>query len=70
MIANLQDKTANTGDLDSWLREGWGIVSVRQVDGDAEQSIMILITVESSTNPGVATFRKEGTRRTSSGLPH
>lgn len=70
MIADLKDKSVNSEDLDDWLQDGWKIVSVRIAD-HAEQSIVILITVESSIGPmRKATFRPIGDRRSHKGLPH
>ena len=71
MIADLKDKIANSEDLSDWLLDGWKIVSVRRVDSDAEQAIVILVSVESSTNPvGVPKFRSGSERRDREGLPH
>ena len=71
MIADLKDKIANSEDLSDWLLDGWKIVSVRRVDSDAEQAIVILVTVESSTNPvGVPKFRSGSGQRDREGLPH
>ncbi len=69
MVVDLKDRVANSEDLNDWLQDGWEIVSVRRVDGDAEQSIAILITVESTIDPGgVAKFRKaRGDRRSGRG---
>jgi hypothetical protein len=70
-IADLKDNVANSEDLSDWLLDGWEIVSVRRVYSDAEQAIVILVTVESSTNPvGVPKFRSGSERRDREGLPH
>ena len=70
-IADLKDNVANSEDLSDWLLDGWEIVSVRRAYSDAEQAIVILVTVESSTNPvDVPKFRSDIERRDREGLPH
>ncbi len=50
MITDLKDQSVNSEDLDDWLQDGWKIVPV-QIADRAEQSIVILITAESSIGP-------------------